>query len=227
METKQQNVCMHMLTSLVSAFLAVLSMWLQKIFLTSKFSYLLFFPTPCIKLKLGLQIGGRLLIATHLDQSNYLTNQQQVLVLAVPFTSLSKLCKMLGQNRFAEPNQHVLTFLHPILICRVTDWAPVELLKPTGALTLYYTLGCQDGGINNPVRPMKVSWLSNNNKCKSKRERQKEPPVVAWQHQPHVLPNSQNLQFQHLCCLLPLLTWLNSELSRRPVQLPRAQLQVK
>jgi hypothetical protein len=33
-----------------------------------------FFPTPPIKLKLGLQIGGRLLIATHQDQSNYLAD---------------------------------------------------------------------------------------------------------------------------------------------------------
>jgi hypothetical protein len=46
-----------------------------------------------MKLKLGLHIGGRLLIATHLDQSNYLANQQQVLGFvvyllgfAVPFT---------------------------------------------------------------------------------------------------------------------------------------------
>jgi hypothetical protein len=36
-----------------------------------------FLPTPSIKLKLGLQVGGRLLIATHLDQSNYLANQKQ------------------------------------------------------------------------------------------------------------------------------------------------------
>jgi hypothetical protein len=35
------------------------------------------FPTPPRKLKLGLQIGGRLLIAIHLDQSNYLANQKQ------------------------------------------------------------------------------------------------------------------------------------------------------
>ncbi len=36
------------------------------------------FPTPHIKLKLGLQVGGRLLlIATHLDLSNYLANQKQ------------------------------------------------------------------------------------------------------------------------------------------------------
>jgi hypothetical protein len=32
------------------------------------------FPALTIKLKLGLQIGGRLLIATNLDQSNYLLN---------------------------------------------------------------------------------------------------------------------------------------------------------
>jgi hypothetical protein len=35
-----------------------------------------FFPTPPIKLKLGLQVGGRLVIATHWDQSNYLGNQK-------------------------------------------------------------------------------------------------------------------------------------------------------
>ncbi len=36
--------------------------------------------------------------------------------------------KTLGQIHFAEPNQHVLTYLHPILIWRVTYWALVELL---------------------------------------------------------------------------------------------------
>jgi len=36
-----------------------------------------FFPTPPIKLKLGLQVSGRLLIATHLDESDYLANQKQ------------------------------------------------------------------------------------------------------------------------------------------------------
>jgi hypothetical protein len=47
-----------------------------KIFLTSKVlvtnSFL--FPTPPIKLKLELQVGGRLVIANHLDQSYYLPN---------------------------------------------------------------------------------------------------------------------------------------------------------
>ncbi len=36
-----------------------------------------FFPTPPIKVKLGVLVDGRLLIATHLDQSNYLANQKQ------------------------------------------------------------------------------------------------------------------------------------------------------
>jgi hypothetical protein len=34
------------------------------------------FSTPPIKLKLGLQIDGRRKIATYLDQSNYVTNQE-------------------------------------------------------------------------------------------------------------------------------------------------------
>ncbi len=34
-----------------------------------------FFRTPPMELKLGLQIGGRQLIAIHLDRSNYLANQ--------------------------------------------------------------------------------------------------------------------------------------------------------
>jgi hypothetical protein len=59
-----------------------------KIFLASKISYLLSFPTPPIKLKLGLQTGERLLTATHLDQSNYLANHQHVLGFAVHFTLL-------------------------------------------------------------------------------------------------------------------------------------------
>jgi hypothetical protein len=37
-----------------------------------------FFPTPPIKVKLGVLVGGRLLLATHLDQSNYLAIQGAV-----------------------------------------------------------------------------------------------------------------------------------------------------
>jgi len=73
---------------------------LQKYFSHPSFSYLPLFPSPPIKLKPGLQIGGRLVIATHLDQSNHLANQEQVLGFAVPFTSLCKLCNSAGQKPF-------------------------------------------------------------------------------------------------------------------------------
>jgi hypothetical protein len=50
---------------------------LLKVLCHKKFSHpsliIYFFPTPPIKLKLGLQIGGRL-ITTHLDQSNHQVN---------------------------------------------------------------------------------------------------------------------------------------------------------
>jgi hypothetical protein len=36
--------------------------------------------------------------------------------------------KLLGQNHFAEPNQHVLTFLHPIWIWRATYCKQLEVL---------------------------------------------------------------------------------------------------
>ncbi len=29
---------------------------------------------------------------------------------------------------FPEPNRHTLDFLHPILLCRITYWAPLEML---------------------------------------------------------------------------------------------------
>jgi hypothetical protein len=54
----------------------------------SKISLLLF-PNLTHKTETGTAKGGRLLIATHLEQSNHLANQQQVLGFAVPFASLS------------------------------------------------------------------------------------------------------------------------------------------
>jgi hypothetical protein len=59
-----------------------------------------FFQTPPIKLKLVLQIGRRLLTATHLNQSNYLANQQQVIGFAVCFTNLNFLCEIAGPKPF-------------------------------------------------------------------------------------------------------------------------------
>ncbi len=48
-----------------------------KLFLTSKFSYLNFFPTPPIKLKLGSEIDERSLLVDYMDQSLWLTNEKQ------------------------------------------------------------------------------------------------------------------------------------------------------
>ncbi len=58
------------------------------------------FSNPTHKTKTGTEIGGRLLIATHPDQSSYLTNQHKMLCLAVPLTSLSKLCTNAGPKPF-------------------------------------------------------------------------------------------------------------------------------
>jgi hypothetical protein len=53
-----------------------LSIWPSKHVSHIKVLVTNFLPTPPIRLKPGLQVGGRLLIANHLDQSNYLTNQK-------------------------------------------------------------------------------------------------------------------------------------------------------
>ncbi len=78
-----------------------------------------FFSNPTYKLKLGLQIGGRLLIANQLDRhcDRLIKNMQQ----QSDHIYYTVLCRVLG---FAlpftrpQPNRHVLTFLHPIIICR-------------------------------------------------------------------------------------------------------------
>jgi hypothetical protein len=49
-----------------------------KMFLTFNVQVYLFLIPP-VKLNLGMQIDGRLVVATHLNQSNYVANQQQVL----------------------------------------------------------------------------------------------------------------------------------------------------
>ncbi len=85
---------------------------------------------------MGLQTGGRLLLATHLDQSKYLANQQHMLCRAPGPIKLSsqsstgrvRLSSAFCQTQhhvekrrakliFAEANWHVLPFLHPIFVC--------------------------------------------------------------------------------------------------------------
>jgi hypothetical protein len=58
---------------------------------------------------------------------------------------------MLSQNRFAEPNRHVLTFLHPILLCTITYLAPLEMhlninfKYPISILLYFFTSVCCRG----------------------------------------------------------------------------------
>jgi hypothetical protein len=42
---------------------------------------------------------------------------------------------MRSQNNFLEPDRHALDFLHPILLCRITCRAPVEMLLELGNST--------------------------------------------------------------------------------------------
>ncbi len=104
-----------------------------KILLTSKLSYLLSSTLP-IKFKLILQIGGRLLIAneppvptTAIGQSETGSSSQIIFYLLLFGRCTIFLCllpasengaKLLHPTHCAQPNQHVLTLLHPILMCR-------------------------------------------------------------------------------------------------------------
>ncbi len=93
-----------------------------KIFLTSKFSYLLLSNPKPIKLRQALQRDARLLIRKEPTQSNQTIQPinsrfQTLLCLHLPWQTVQK-CS--DQNHFAKPNQHVFTFLHVILICRFT-----------------------------------------------------------------------------------------------------------
>ncbi len=99
---------------------------LAKIFFTSTFSYFVFY-NPIIKLKLGQQIGGKLLIANHLEQSVWWANQKHWVAVksyflysvlhvhnvSAHFTSHCKFCN------YAEPNQYVFTVLDQILVCKL------------------------------------------------------------------------------------------------------------
>jgi hypothetical protein len=58
---------------------------------------------------------GRLLIATHLEQSNQLANQQLVFNFAAP-VSYQPLHPVPDSYHFAEPSHCVLTFVHPKFI---------------------------------------------------------------------------------------------------------------
>jgi hypothetical protein len=73
----------------------------EKIFLASKFSYLLF-PSPLIKLKLGLQIGGT---ATSKQGTAVISYLLQSSSLALLCLLPANFAKILGQNHVAERNR--------------------------------------------------------------------------------------------------------------------------
>jgi hypothetical protein len=74
-----------------------------------------------IKLKLGQQIGVGLLIVSHLDQLLWWANQKHRAP-AISYLLDSFL-------HFPEPNRHVLDFLRPILLCRITYRSPLESIS--------------------------------------------------------------------------------------------------
>jgi hypothetical protein len=89
-----------------------------------------------------MQIGGRLLIASQLEQScdGPIRNREQQLdhiyytllwpvkISAAPFTSLSKLCKYTRGKLVSCAKPACFDFLHSILMCRVTYSAQLGML---------------------------------------------------------------------------------------------------
>jgi hypothetical protein len=82
----------------------------RTIFLTSKITNLLSSKLITHKTEIGTAKGQRLLIAIHLDQSNHLGNQQQVLCFAVPFASLSTLGTNAGSFETFSQSQMGIVF---------------------------------------------------------------------------------------------------------------------
>jgi hypothetical protein len=111
----------------------VLSMWPCKNISHIQVLVTYFFPTPPIKLKLGLQIDGSLLIATHLDKSNYLASQKQGSVNKYDLTVFIRLFQGSESCAFFQglpvnPLDFWLLYLIKDFQCRVTSWVPVEML---------------------------------------------------------------------------------------------------
>jgi hypothetical protein len=118
---------------------AVLSMWPCKNISHIQILGIYLLPTLSIQLKLGLQIGGRPLVATHLDESNYLVNQKQgavnkydLIVFIRLFQGSSRALETVHFSRITAVCQwiHWIWLLHLSLDfqCRATYFAPVEML---------------------------------------------------------------------------------------------------
>ncbi len=115
-----------------------------KIFLTSKFSYLLFFCNPVtlpIQVKLRLQIAGSSSKPSGpsiMKRHSKTGKISQVIFITLFFSRWAALlyllpasancAHMLGQNHFAQPNGHVWLFFVKFLILRATYWALLGML---------------------------------------------------------------------------------------------------
>jgi hypothetical protein len=101
--------------------------------------YYLFYCNVTYKTETGIANKWQLLIANHLDQSLCLANKQQGAAnrsyLLHSSLAGAQLCCAFHQPQqteqrsrskiyFPEPNKHILTFLHLIVMCRVTYPAP-------------------------------------------------------------------------------------------------------
>ncbi len=105
-----------------------------------------------------LQIGGRLLIATHLDEPKLSSQSTAHVMVCCSFhhPQQTRCAKMLGQNHFAKPNQYALTFLYTILIFRI----PYQPL--TAGVTLTALVHVQLNRLRNSLKnSCWLSWISN------------------------------------------------------------------
>jgi hypothetical protein len=127
-----------------------------KIFFTSKFSYVLFCnPTHKTETETtnrwGTSNSKPLGLIIMMGQSKILSSCQMLFIsLLYRVTQILRLLPvmascaiMLIENNFPEPNWHILSFLHPILLRRITYWAPLEMLLERGPCIYTYKQGCK------------------------------------------------------------------------------------
>jgi hypothetical protein len=109
------------------------------IFFAFKFNCLLFSTSP-IKLKLGEQIGRGAINSSRLNESLWLANQKhwvgaqhcnaiyqtpQIMLLCSAKTSFLSIT---AKSSFLSQTGTLKIILHPILVCRTTHWASLEML---------------------------------------------------------------------------------------------------
>ncbi len=126
--------------------LAVPSMWPCKNISHIQVLVIYFLPTPRIKLKLGVQIGGETTNSKPpgpiimISQSRRGSSSHQIIFITLFSLAGVNLCDAFYQPQQTVPKcwakiillsqtHRILTFLRRVLVCRVTYWALVELLS--------------------------------------------------------------------------------------------------